>query len=98
MDAVLHRLRLGHALEQDSGSGAEPIGMGDRRRVLPDEPATVRRRVGLSGEAFADHPTDELLILRLDRPAERVGPPVGEHVRLSTVHHDLERVRHRTGS
>ncbi len=93
---VLDRLGLRDQLEQHSRRAPGAVGVADGRPVLPDERPVVHPRVAFDRVPGADHPPDEGLVLRLDLPAQRLGPPVRQRVRVRAVHRHLERVRHRS--
>src|SRR5215469_176284 len=93
---VLDRLRLGHGLEDDplAMPGFRTIGMADPRTVCPDQGTVVGGRLRFGCVALSDHLADEVLVLLLHNPAERLGPPGGEIVRSRAVDRDLKVIRH----
>ena len=92
---VLDRLGLRDQLEQHPWRALRAIGVADGRPFLPDERPVMQLRVAVGGVPGADHLPDERLVLWLHLPAERLRPPVRQHVRVRAVHRHLELVRHR---
>src|SRR5258708_1746233 len=91
------RLTIRYQLEQDPRHGAagELVRMPDRRAGAPDQRAVAGDRLLVCGIARRDHLAHESFVGRLHHPAERLRPPVSEHMRLGGVHGDLKVKGHR---
>src|SRR5439155_20983649 len=81
--------------EKHTRSAGEALGMAYPSACLPHQRSVVDLHVVVGGVALADHPPDKRLIADFHLPAECLGPPVGERVRVGTVLGYLKVERHK---